>query len=310
MNREKFIEQVYLYLLDELQDKERIELENAMMEENQLREEFEKIKNEFTLIAKSKPSEADERLLINSRQSLLRKIRQSSNETSFMPDLIERVRFYFYRNHSLVLGGAVTLIASIGIAYMMFLKTAQYPSILNKQATVNTPQENTISETNNDKQMSNNFDSPSFEKRNINKSGLYESLIKALLEGSNDGIRIKSISAISNQVTSETFKPDLKIKNALIAALKKDKNPAVRREALLALQNYPFDDQIRDVMLNVLSKDKNSGIRVAAINALADWNHRQNIIDEVLKQELTKQSQVQKNSFVKIRAASILKEIE
>ncbi|MHB8930914.1 MAG: HEAT repeat domain-containing protein [Melioribacteraceae bacterium] len=310
MNREKFIEQVYLYLLDELQDKERIELENAMMEENQLREEFEKIKNEFTLITKSKPSEADERLLINSRQSLMRKIRQSSDETSFMPELIERIRFYFYRNHSLVLGGAITLIASIGIAYMMFLKTAQYPSILNKQATVNTQKENTISDTNNDKQMPNNFDSPTFEKRSINKSGLYESLIKALLEGSNDGIRIKSISAISNQVTSETFKPDLKIKDALITALKKDKNPAVRREALLALQNYPFDDQIRDVMLNVLAMDKNSGIRVAAINALADWNHRQNIIDEVLKQELTKQSQVQKNSFVKIRAASILKEIE
>jgi hypothetical protein len=310
MNREKFIEQVYLYFMDELQEDERIELENAMLEEDQLREEFEKIKSMFELMQNSKPLEVDESLLINSRQSLMRKIRQSSEENIFLPELIERIKFYFYRNYSLVLGGALTLIVSIGIAYMMFLKTAQNSAIINGSATINTQQEDTISDENNDKRLSKNFAEPSFEKRNINKTGVYESLINALLGSSNDGLRIKSIGAISNQVSSETFKLDLKIKNALITAIKTDKNPAVRREALIVLQNYPFDEQIRDIMLSVLSNDKNSGIRVAAINALADWNRRQSIIDEVLKQELIKQSQAQKNSFVKIRAASILKEME
>jgi len=33
-------------------------------------------------------------------------------------------------------------------------------------------------------------------------------------------------------------------------------------------------------------------------------------LDEVLKQALTKQTQIKNNSFVKIRAASILKEVE
>jgi hypothetical protein len=135
-------------------------------------------------------------------------------------------------------------------------------------------------------------------------------LINALLSGSNPGIRIRSISTISDQSKQKAFEPDKKIKVALLTAMKNDSNPAVRKEALIVLQRYSFDDQIRDALLYVMSKDKNSGMRVAAINALADWNKEQRVMDEILKLALTKQAQTNNNTFVKIRAASILQEVK
>lgn len=309
MNKEKFIELVYLYLMDELQAHERVELENAMMQDDELKNEFENIKETFNAIQNSKPTEADGRLLVSARQSLMRKVRQASEEKSSVSQLIEKIKYYFYHNYGLALGGAVTLVVSIGIAYLMFIKTAQNTAVLDKPIELNTSQENVTNNKLNAEVPSNNSNS-AIDKRNTVQQNFRESLINALLGGSNAGVRIRSISTISDQTKLESFKPDPKIKDALITAMRSDSNPAVRKEALIVLQHYQFDNQIRDAFLYVMSKDKNSGMRVAAINALADWNKEQRIVDEILKQALTKQAQAEKNSFVKIRAASILKEVE
>ena len=310
MNKEKFIELVYLYLMDELQAHERVELENAMMQDDELKNEFENIKETFNVIQSSAPTEADGRLLINARQSLMRKIRQASEEKSSVSQLIEKIKYYFYHNYGLALGGAVTLVVSIGIAYLMFIKTSQNTAVLDKPIEFNTSQENSSDSNLSPGVQSNNSSGSTIDGRNISPPSLREALINALLSGSNPGIRIRSIGTISDQAKEETFKPDEKIKTALLTAMKNDSNPAVRKEALIVLQRYSFDNQIRDAFLYVLSKDKNSGMRVAAINALADWNKEQRIMDEILKIALTKQAQTNNNTFVKIRAASMLKEIE
>ena len=309
MNKEKFIELVYLYLMDELEAHEKDELENAMMQDDELNNEFESIKETFNVIQSSKPTEADGRLLVSARQSLLRKVREVSEEKSSISRLIEKIKYYFYHNYGLALGGAVTLVVSIGIAYLMFIKTAQNTAVLDKPIELNTSQENVSDNKLNTEAQSNNSSS-TINNRNVNPQNLRESLINALLGGSNAGVRIRSISTISDQSKEETLKPGEKIKAALLTAMKNDSNPAVRKEALVVLQRYSFDNQIRDAFLYVLSKDKNSGMRVAAINALADWNKEQRIMDEILKQALTKQAQTNNNTFVKIRAASILKEVE
>ncbi|NJD23210.1 MAG: HEAT repeat domain-containing protein [Melioribacter sp.] len=309
MNKEKFIELVYLYLMDELQAHEKNELENAMMQDDELKNEFENIKETFNVFQNSKPAGADGRLLVSARQSLMRKVREVSEEKSSISQLIEKIKYYFYHNYGLALGGAVTLVVSIGIAYLMFIKTAQNTAILDKPVELNTSQENASNNKLNPEAPSNN-PSSTIDKRNTSPQNFRESLINALLGGTNAGVRIRSISTISDQTKQESFKPDPQIKDALITAMKSDSNPAVRKEALMVLQHYSYDNQIRDAFLFVLSKDKNSGMRVAAINALADWNKEQRIIDEILKQALAKQAQTNNNTFVKIRAASILKEVE
>ena len=306
MKKEKFIDLAYLYLMDELQTHERVELENAMMQDDELKNEFESIKTTFSAIQNNKPAETDERLLVAARQSLMRKIRNASEEKSSLSGTIEKIKYYFYHNYGLALGGAITLVVSIGIAYLMFVKTSQLNTAEDKTSTSQEQAANNSLE----KQSSKGLSNPTLDKYGNTPTNFRESLINALLNSSNAGTRIKSISTISDDYKQETFKPDQKIKQALITSMKKDENPAVRREALTVLQKFPYDNQIRDALLYVLSRDNNSGMRVAAINALADWNQQQRIIDEVLKQALTKKAQADKNSFVKIRAASILKEIE
>lgn len=307
MNKEKFIELAYLYLTDELQTCERTEFENEMMQNDELKNEFKSIKEIFSIIQNNKPAEADGRLLVIARQSLMRKIKKASEEKSSLAGFLEKIKYYFYHNYGLALGGVVTLVISIGIAYMLFIKTAQNTAVADK---TNSMQEQAVSDNSINEQSSKSLSNSASDKYGSSPTNFRESLINALLSGSNAGIRIKSISTISDDAEQETFKPDLKIKQALITAMKKDENPAVRREALTVLQKFPFDNQIRDALIYVLSKDNNSGMRVAAINALTDWNQQQRIIDEVLKQALTKKAQADKNSFVKIRAASILKEVE
>jgi HEAT repeat protein len=135
-------------------------------------------------------------------------------------------------------------------------------------------------------------------------------LIAALLGQNNPGVRIKSISTLADHAEREAYKPDVKIKNALIKSMKKDSNPVVRSEALNILKKYPFDNEIRDALLYVLANDKNPGLRVSAINALTDIKLQGILIDEVVKQVLTKRVEADKNKFVKYRAASILKEVE
>jgi len=91
--------------------------------------------------------------------------------------------------------------------------------------------------------------------------------------------------------------------------LKSDDNAAVRKEALYSLMQFPYDEEIRDGLLNTLSNDKNSGLRVAAINALADIKTKGISLDEVIRKTLNKKADQDDNDFVKIRSASLLKEL-
>lgn len=319
MNREKFSEDAYLYLLNELNEEDKIEFENILMQDDLLNREFQIIKNEFGLIAAGKPKEVDDKTLTSARNSLMRELKKEAGKISFVNRMIKDIKNFFYHNYGLAFGGIATFALGIGIGYTLLVSRSveknlrqtnpvevsgiqkeQPPSEL--QGKIN--QENYKPYVN--QEPANN----SFEPNVGSQRNLKEELINNLLAEPNPGVRIRSISTISNQVQTKSFKPDLKIKKALIAAMMKDKNPVVRREALNVLSRYSFDDQIRDAMLYVLSNDENSGNRVAAINALTDLREKGIKIDPVIKQTLTQKSMTDNNTFVKIRAASILKEDE
>lgn len=317
MNREKFTEDAFLYLLNELSAQDREEFENALMQDDRLKIEFEKIKTDRALFIQSKPEEINETMLNSARNNLIRELRKEPNTSSLFSQMIDKLKIFFHQNYGLAYGGLVTFALGIGIGYMLlFSRSAQNSLTLDSPVEITTSdqtQQNnsgSTSQSGNEQILENKISESAINSNNLNSQKFREALIQALIGGSNPGIRIQSISKISDQVKEESFKLDTKIKQALLTALMKDENPAVRREALLALQRYPFDNQIRDALLHVLSTDKNSGLRVTAINALADWNQQHKIIDEVLKQALTKKAQADKNTFVQIRAASILKEVE
>lgn len=319
MKRDKFIEYAYLFLLDELSADEKIEFENVMMQDDELKSEFENIKESFELFRESKPEDASERVLTSARQSLMRRVREESVELTFFKKLTIDIRKYLFENYTLALGGAVTFVLGIVVCYILLI-----PKSGSQQ--VQTENRASLEQTNKDDvKISNLQISPSdsksgeFEvkfdavkpvryKANADDPAMQKILLASLFNETNPGARIKSVSTIAQQYKGKDFKYDSQIKQALLKALKTDINPAVRKEALIVLNKFPYDEEIRDALLYVLSNDKNSGMRVAAINALTDLQQNGHMLDEAVKNVLTNKAEVDKNDYVKIRAASILQE--
>jgi HEAT repeats len=58
------------------------------------------------------------------------------------------------------------------------------------------------------------------------------------------------------------------VRQALLAAARRDQNAAVRMKALEALRNSATDNAVRDTLLDALEHDANPGVRVEAVNLL------------------------------------------
>lgn len=134
----------------------------------------------------------------------------------------------------------------------------------------------------------------------------------ALVNSDNPGVRLRTIGMLDGSV-----KPDAEIERALVKAVETDENAGVRREALLSLEKFPFDDAIKEALLFVLQKDKNPGMRVAAINILAgkELNAESGAavekrIDPKVLQVLKERSASDQNRYVRLKAADMLKEFK
>ena len=76
------------------------------------------------------------------------------------------------------------------------------------------------------------------------------------------GVRLDCLDALKAQAR------DLQVRGALLAAARKDRNPAVRMKALEALRDSAADDQVREALLDALNHDANPGVRVEVVNML------------------------------------------
>ncbi len=76
------------------------------------------------------------------------------------------------------------------------------------------------------------------------------------------GVRLDCLEAL------KAASRDLQVRQALIAAARKDQNPAVRMKALESLRDAASDDAVRQVLLEALEHDANPGVRVEAVNVL------------------------------------------
>lgn len=61
---------------------------------------------------------------------------------------------------------------------------------------------------------------------------------------------------------------DEEVRAALVQAVYKDQNPAVRMKALEALRDVTSENEVREALLNTLQHDNNPGVRVEAVNLL------------------------------------------
>lgn len=76
------------------------------------------------------------------------------------------------------------------------------------------------------------------------------------------GMRLDCLDALKAAARDE------QVRNALMAAARKDQNPAVRMKALESLRDAAADDGVRQVLLDALEHDNSPGVRVEAVNLL------------------------------------------
>ncbi|MFH0736474.1 MAG: HEAT repeat domain-containing protein [bacterium] len=320
MTHENIKELVNLSLLEELGKEELLIIENHLLECDECRLEHEEQKKMFNLYAVNKPKIVNERQLVMARVELLKKLQEIKIKKSIWQNVVEYFEDSFVFEHKLAFGSFGSLLIGLFVGYFVFStgigkncsNGMGIVDISNKSLTDDFSINNVSFITTNAKtgEIELGFEAVKkvYYKGNFNDAKTKKLLAMALTNSDNDGVKMKSINTISSQDDGK-FINDYKIKDALINTVKLDKNPGVRREALLTLTKFPADDKVRDAFLFVLSNDTNSGLRIEAINAINQLHVEGYKIDEKTKSVLTEQAANDDNKFIRVRAALMLKEV-
>lgn len=325
MNKEKFLEYAHLYLMNELNESEQIEFENAMFENDDFKNEFDDIKVFYKTVSNNTPNLPDERALVEARNSLMRAIRNNEARPTLFQKIVSIVNNIVFTNYKFALSGAAVFVIGLFVGYLFFVSTAVNKNGLTNGNVIDIDKVQKGLESGEVKisniriptsitgeaQIEVSFDAvkPISYKASAEDPLIRSLLASALITGKNPGLRLRTVNTISEQLESEKFNTDSQIKSALITSLKTDDNPAVRREALLALMKFNFDNDIRDAFLSVLSNDLNSGMRVLAINGLAQLKFQGNSLDDKILNVLNNKAENDESDFIRLRAASLVQEV-
>lgn len=100
------------------------------------------------------------------------------------------------------------------------------------------------------------MDSIDLLKNKQDDGRIRETLIFALRYDTNPGVRLKALEGLSSQVKS-----DIRVRNAVLEALLNDNNPGVRSGALRALEAVKSDTSVRAALQQLAKDDPNQYIR-------------------------------------------------
>ncbi len=141
------------------------------------------------------------------------------------------------------------------------------------------------------------------------------------------GVRLDCLDALKPRAE------DAKVRAVLLAAARRDQNPAVRLKALEALRDTENDSALQQALLDTLQHDSNPGVRVEAVNLLVRALETQNQTvmpalpdapadmpatpmiraDNVEMEKLTRELEILRHNdpsrYVRMRSASALREI-
>lgn len=316
MKKEEIKELMQLSVYGELSPEEQDKLDAAMKRHPDLKKELQEMKRFGSFVTENTSPVTTDELLSDARTQLREALR---NERRNIP-LIVRIGRTFEEllRPRFALTGAGMLSLGLLIGYCSFTPSGGENQLVLQPVSnpsgdaPRTSIENVrfIDSDASDGEVEFEFEAvaPMRIKGKIDDPEVQRLLTHALLNESNDGVRLSSINAIRNQ-TENTKSIDPVIKTALITSMKSDANPGVRREALRVLQQYGFDNEIRDAMLFVMAKDENSGVRVAAINALEFAKMDGMKFDETSIKALKQHIKKEQNSYIRNRAVNLVKEI-
>ncbi|HCA80319.1 MAG TPA: hypothetical protein DEP53_11370 [Bacteroidetes bacterium] len=320
MKHEQLQELLHLSLYHELDDDQRNVLDQHMKTCADCSAEMAKLQKLDNLLQSGHRVEVTDHLLDEARRELRVALRLEQSRRLRFSEWLDRLNIMPVPAARLALGGAATLVVGLSLGYLVFSPDRAsegigvMPAVGQAVVERNEPRVSGfrfIQQPQEGGGVEVAFDlvTPVRMKGNVADNAIQRVLAQALLSEENPGARIRTVSALADQVDSSK-KPDEEIKRALIQALKSDGNAGVRKEALKALQKLPVDKVIKDALLYLLSHESNPGIRVEAINYLDKFVLSDKPYDTDILKVLKERMQSDNNNYVRIRAKNVYEEVQ
>lgn len=313
MRHEEYKELIQLSVYDEISSDNKKLLEDHLLECEECSKEYESIKQLYVAIAENAPKQLNENVLESSRDLLFSSITEDEKKSSLLTKLLDLLEELVFGRYAFAVGGVSALVVGIFLGKLFFtVETQPTPSqsisldeLIGDD--VNIANIKLPNNWDKKKQIEINFDAVKSVSLTANLDDPIVKMIvaKSIVESESSWNRIQTLNKISDK-NNITFINDPKIKGALLTALTEDQNPAVRKEAIESVKMLEYDDNVRDALLYVLANDENSGMRVAAINMIAKQSSNKDQLDDELKSILDRKQNNDDNSFVRLKAASLL----
>ena len=307
MNHNHYKKLLTLSVFDELSETEKNELLSHVQECTVCGDEYEELRRLKELSEEALHQDVDEIVLTLARQELQTQVRElNRNKRNAEPFKLFGSHAFGRLQFALSL---TTIVAFTVVVYFLAIpgrNSVQSISGVQQKYVIPVQTNAVFSDAKNTKPENSEKVAIPVSERPVMNVEKQQEIAHAITNNKNSGTRLKTINSVAENKSANTSI----IKQALIKALTTDDNPGVRKEAMLALANLPFDKDIQAALLFVLERDKNSGLRVMAINYLDSENVAEQLTDPRALDILRDKTTGDDNSYVKIRAKSILKKIK
>jgi hypothetical protein len=321
MKHQHYKEWIELSLYEELDEHEQSLLNDHLSGCSECREDLNRLQKFHKTLEQHTPRVATEKEIMNARRLFRLRLHEYLEHPSWIQKIAAALDRVFSAPVRFSIGGVALLAIGVVAGYIVFKSPAekslsiQPASFMQASYSTGEIQITNVKFNKREEQTGNvefTFDaiSPMQVRGNINDEHVQKILARALLNEQNPGMRLRTVDMIGSQTEQTPNLLNAEVKAALIATLKHDPNPGVRKQALEVLSNYLPDTAVTRAFLYVLANEKNTGLVINAINLLDVSKFEHHPISTELQQFLQHKAQSEGNQYVKIKATAALQEMQ
>lgn len=320
MKHNDYKELLHLSFYGELNEEERRVLDDHLKGCVDCHKEVEEQRKLGALLDRGQRFEITDQLLDEARRELRVALRLERSKRPFWAGILAQFDALASPAVRVALGGTAMTVVGLAIGYFLF-KPSEATGVLGiTQAVGQASAQSTEPKITNFRFVGQPFQGRDIEftfdvvtpvhmKGNLDDVAIQRLMAQALINDQNPGARLRTVSAIADEV--DAWKDsDKEIKAALLQAVKGDANVGVRKQALRALQRFPLDSEIKDALLFLLKNEENPGIRIEAIGYLQSPEFSRQLVDQDLLNVLKEKMQSDNNNYVRTREKHFYEEVQ